>query len=111
MKIHWDKIIEGWRNNLIPPIHLKDLINQVSNERIEICKECEFNSLNQKGIHLGNHCTICGCPLSALTKCLSCDCSFEHPKWKAVISGNEEIEISNGKDKDDIEENSSGSIN
>jgi hypothetical protein len=91
--MHFDieKIIEGWRNHLIPPKHLSKLISQVSQERMHICNDCMLNSKNRIGYHtmrIDEHCTECGCTLSALTKCLSCYC--ESGKWKALLSSEEE---------------------
>jgi hypothetical protein len=99
MKINWSEIYEGWRNALIPPEHLKQLIQQVSCERMEICCECEFNSKNtkKKSIRPDEHCMECGCTLSAKTKCLSCNCPLEFPKWEAVITQQQEDEIESGK--------------
>ena len=93
------EIYEGWRNELIPPSHLKEQIQKVSNERFEICKVCEWNSVNRKRnenyrtIRLDAHCTKCGCTISAKTKCLSCRCPLPSPKWKAVLSREMEEEI------------------
>lgn len=91
-------IYEGWRNNLIPPSHLKDIIKKVSDERMVICDMCEYNSKFHKTIRPDVHCTDCGCTLSAKTKCLSCSCELPVPKWGAVLTDEQEEEILNGKD-------------
>lgn len=92
--LNWKHIIEGWTNYLIPPEKLKELIKETSDERLAICAACPFHSSNKKSIRPDRHCTICGCPEKALTKCLSCNCSLEDinqtPLWKAVITGEEE---------------------
>lgn len=96
MKIDLKEIIEGWRNQLIPPAKLKKVIDKIGTERLSICRGCEFNSKNIKdawGIRMDEHCVDCGCTLSAKTKCLSCSCPLEIPKWVAVISKAEEDEI------------------
>lgn len=98
MKINIAQIIEGWRNKLIPPARIKELIEEVSKERIDICNFCTFHSanrMNYKTIRPDAHCTICGCTLSAKTKCLSCNCPLTPPKWEAVVSKEEEEEIDN----------------
>ena len=83
------QIKEGWRNNLFPPEEIKDLINEVSLERMKICEECPFHSKNHKPhIRPDAHCTDCGCTLSAKTKCLNCACP--KGKWEAI--NNEENE-------------------
>lgn len=95
MKFNVQHIIEGWRNHLIPPEKLKEIISHIGKERIEICRQCEYNSKNMKNIlRPDEHCTLCGCPLIALTKCLSCSCSFEQlPKWSNIITIEEEEKL------------------
>jgi len=47
---------------------------------------------------MDEHCTDCGCPLDAKTKCLSCKCPKD--KWLAVATEEEHEEIKsiiNGK--------------
>ncbi len=43
MKTKFGQIVEGWRNNLIPPAHLKKEIEKVSTERTSICESCKFH--------------------------------------------------------------------
>ena len=96
MKI--SQIYEGWRNNLFPPKEMEELIKTVGEERILICRSCPSNSLNKENystIRPDEHCTECGCTLSAKTKCLSCSCPME--KWQAVITKEQENEINNGQ--------------
>lgn len=86
----WAKIVEGWRNRLIPPKRLKELIEQTARERMGVCEGCEFISSKQekKGVRFDEHCVICGCTLSAKVRCLSCDCPLM--KWVAVVDDDEE---------------------
>ena len=92
MKFDWSHIYEGWRNHLIPPSKIKELILETSNERMAICNVCEWNSKNthKKGLA---RCMECGCPLIAKTKCLSCYCELQSPKWDAVLSEEQEQRI------------------
>jgi hypothetical protein len=103
--VNWAHIIEGWRNHLIPPVELKTLILQTSEERLLICRNCEHHSSRIKTIRIDEHCTICGCPLKALTKCLSCNCSVEElqelPKWEAVVSCIQEEEFNIEEDEEE----------
>lgn len=87
MKINFAQIYEGWRNNLVPPAELKSKILEVSKERIKICLECEHHSMYHKTGRPDDHCTKCGCTLSAKTKCLSCDCPVKN--WTAVMESYE----------------------
>ena len=100
MKIDFAQIYEGWRNNLIPPARLKETIKQVSEERMEVCKDCEYHSENRKKYktyRMDVHCTHCGCTLSAKTKCLSCACPLE--KWTALITKEQEDEIDENEEE------------
>ena len=70
------------------------MIEKVSKERMEICRGCKFNSENRKKegyktVRLDEHCTNCGCTLSAKTACLSCECPLEEKKWNAITSQEE----------------------
>jgi hypothetical protein len=64
---------------------------------LNICYECPFHSRHHNTIRPDDHCTNCGCTLSAKTKCLSCSCPIE--KWQALLSPEQEEEIKkkNGK--------------
>ena len=76
-----NQIYEGWRNKLVPPEELKDVIEQVSAERLALCESCLYHSKFHNSIRLDDHCTQCGCTLSAKTKCLSCSCPLSTPAW------------------------------
>ena len=95
MKINILHIIEGWRNHLIPPEVLKEKILEVSNERLSICRRCEYNSINAPAhtwiADVYEHCTNCGCPLIAKTKCLSAGCELK--RWNAIITEEEEEKL------------------
>lgn len=81
------QILEGWRNHIVPSEDLKEVINITSIERMNICKQCEWFSKNRKDyttLRPDEHCTNCGCTLSAKTKCLSCSCPIN--LWDAVTT-------------------------
>jgi len=92
------QIFEGWKNHLAPAEYLKESILTVSNERLAICRECPFNSINAKAagtyksFRTDEHCTDCGCPLITKTKSLSSNCP-QH-KWGPVLTPEEEKIIS-----------------
>ena len=90
MKTKFSQIFEGWRNNLVPPAHLKKEIEKVSSERVSICESCKFHSKNYKSVRPDAHCVNCGCTLSAKTKCLSCECPTG--KWSKVLTDEQEEE-------------------
>jgi len=85
------EIFEGWRNHILPPSHMKERIQAISEERLSICRGCPFHSSNKKGyqtLRKDEHCTDCGCPLISKTKCLSCSCPQD--KWAAELTPEEE---------------------
>ena len=86
------KILEGWRNNILPSHEKKALIESVKNERMGICSLCEYNSANTGKTYLRPdvHCTDCKCPLSSKTACLSCQCPLSPPKWEALLTEKED---------------------
>jgi len=96
MKLNFSQIYEGWRNKLVPPADMKEAIQATSEERMQICRGCEHFSENRKvtgwkTVRPDEHCTSCGCTLSAKTACLSCSCPKN--KWLSVISGDGEDEL------------------
>jgi hypothetical protein len=83
------EIVEGWRNDLIPPKQFKEAIKEMSAERIEICRKCPFDSVNagiQPSAHRSEHCTICGCPLTKKTKSPTSQCPDNPPRWESYLS-------------------------
>jgi hypothetical protein len=85
---------------LIPPAHLKELIEKTAQERINICLTCPRYSANAKKkgyetIRPDIHCVECGCTLAAKTKCLSCECPLK--KWEAHLTQEQEQQLINGE--------------
>lgn len=79
MKLNFKEILEGWRNLANPPVVLRELIEEVSRERMTMCAGCPFFSENAKAngyktFRMDEHCIKCGCPLKAKTRSLSSAC-------------------------------------
>ena len=91
--MNFSQIYEGWRNNIIPPSHIKNLIKSTGEERIKICLGCPYHSKYHKTARPDDHCTHCGCTLAAKTKCLSCACPLD--KWKAIATEEQYEQINN----------------
>ena len=99
------EIYEGWKNKLLPAADMKNLIEDISNQRKLICDGCEWQSTNRKIIHGYKtvrpdvHCVNCGCTLDDKRKCLSCSCPLK--KWVGVMEQEQFLEIqtelNNGK--------------
>lgn len=75
-------IYEGWKNDLLPSEDKKEIIKVVQEYRLEICRACPEHSSNKSSLRWDEHCTNCGCTLSAKTACLSCKCPLD--KWAAI---------------------------
>jgi len=78
------EIAEGWRNKIIPPQELEQVIETVAKERNIICMNCEYHSRFHNTFRIDEHCTNCGCTLSAKTRCLSCKCPLDPPLWGPI---------------------------
>lgn len=87
------QIYEGWRNRILPPKQLKEEIEKIRGFRMDICKECPYNSKFHKTLRPDEHCMLCGCTLSAKTSCLSCECPDIPPRWTAVVTQEQEDEM------------------
>jgi hypothetical protein len=101
--MNFSQIYEGWKNKLIPASDMKQQIEEVSRERLDVCSRCPHQSENRKAsdkrfrtVRPDVHCTSCGCTLSAKTACLSCSC----PKgfWKEVLSEDDAEQLKNDVD-------------
>lgn len=99
MSLNLSQIYEGWKNRLIPASDMKEKIETVSKSRMEICGRCSHFSENRKKtgkfstMRPDEHCTNCGCTLSAKTRCLSCSCPLNF--WKGVMTEEQFDEIRN----------------
>lgn len=80
--MNFKQIIEGWRNHLMPSKDMKQLIEDVSNERLSLCLNCPYNSTCGE-ITSTSYCKACGCNLKAKSKCLSCECGIQHADSEA----------------------------
>ena len=92
-----NEIYSGWKNHLFPSEKLKDIIKEVSEERLAICTPCEFNSTPGK-IKMFSKCNSCGCPLQQKSKSLQSKCPVD--KWGPVATQEMDYEIKqaiNGK--------------
>lgn len=89
--INFSQVYEGWRNKIIPPKELREQIQTVSAIRAEICNDCPHHSKHHDTLRVDDHCTDCGCTLSAKQACLSCECPKSY--WKAEVTQEQETEI------------------
>lgn len=97
----------------MPSKQLKSKIKEIAEERKKICEACEYHSSNTKSMaRIVPHCTLCKCPISAKTACLSCSCALAEaedygiknkgPKWVAVLDSEEEFTIDSSLDFDNF---------
>jgi len=103
MKLSIKGILEGVWNS----IFIKKEIEEIAEERTQICRECPMNSDHQKRfnkykplLHRTDfHCTVCGCDLHLKTRALSQECPLG--KWKAHITQEEEFELTKKLEDED----------
>ena len=89
--INFGQVLEGWRNKLVPPSNLKQLIEITAEQRLKVCGACHYHSKNHRSVRPDAHCTNCGCTLEAKTRCLSCRCPLD--KWIEVATSEQDQEI------------------
>lgn len=93
MKLSIKGILEGIWNS----VFIKEEIEKVAKERMEICNGCALNSDwrkkfdKYKTFRPDFHCTVCGCDLHLKTRALSQECPLG--KWKAQMTQEEEFEL------------------
>jgi hypothetical protein len=81
------EIAEGWRNVVMPPEKLKELITLTVEHRMKKCLVCPWHSWNSKNVNAlrpDAYCTKCGCTLSAKMASLRSACPLDPPKWGPV---------------------------
>lgn len=85
------EVFDGWKNHLLPPKGMEETIIEMSTERLDICRQCPFNSVNAgiSSLIRSEYCTKCGCPLEKKTKSPTSKCPLSPPKWEAFLSLNE----------------------
>lgn len=81
-----NQILEGIKNNIFKVDH----IEEIAQERLAFCKGCvHFDGPCMIG-GTGPCCGDCGCSLKLKVRSLSSTCPLEVPKWKAVLTFEEE---------------------
>jgi hypothetical protein len=86
------EMYDGWKNLLIPEEELKPFIEEIAAKRTKICEGCPFHSKNVEvptlstRIRFDDHCTKCGCTLSAKTRSLASSCPLEVPLWGPEVN-------------------------
>lgn len=98
------QILEGFKNNLFKSEH----IEQIAEERFAICKACPFIDLEGSDCLVPGTqpcCSKCGCSLKLKIRSLSSSCGDEeNPRWKALITEDEETEIKIGVNYEEPED-------
>ena len=80
------QILEGIRNNIFKTEH----IEEIAQERLNFCKGCLMHDGPCAVPGTGPCCGDCGCSLKLKVRSLSASCPLPEPKWKAVLSFEEE---------------------
>ena len=90
-----NKILEGITNAIIRD----EFVEDVAKHRMEVCDACELNGDKCLVPGTAPCCNDCGCSLAFKTRSLSSECPHPNgPKWKALLSEEEEDKLDNLKD-------------
>ncbi len=91
--------MEGLKNNLFKQEH----VEEVYEERLEICKKCPFYDPEGKSkgavVKGSPSCSSCGCPMATKLRALSTNCP--EGLWSAVMDEDLEDKVKDQIDKDD----------
>lgn len=85
------KILKAFITKIYEKLRLLDprVVEKII-ERQRICQECPLNSVKAYELGLYKipqgrndlHCSLCGCTISILTRCLTCACSIDEENKK-----------------------------
>ena len=90
-----NKILEGITNTIIRD----EFVEDVAKHRMEVCDACELKGNECLVPGTAPCCNECGCSLAFKTRSLSSECPHPlGPKWKALLSEEEEDKLDNLKD-------------
>jgi|SRR5690606_1955538 len=88
------KILEGLKNKIFKQEHVEEIFQ----ERLKICKTCPKIDLIGNSCYMPGTapcCGACGCSLDLKLRSLSSGCGDEeNPKWDAILSEEEDDELS-----------------
>jgi hypothetical protein len=80
------QILEGIKNNIFKVDH----IEEIAQERLKFCEGCILYDGKCAVKGTGPCCGDCGCSLKLKVRALSAQCPLEVPRWKAVLTFEEE---------------------
>ena len=80
------QILEGIKNNIFKVDH----IEEIAAERMAFCKGCILFDGKCAMPGTGPCCGECGCSLKLKIRSLSAECPLVEPRWKAVLTFEEE---------------------
>lgn len=98
MKLKINHILEGIKNS----VFVKEEVEKIANERLEICKICPKNSANKDkeffapgkyyaSLRPDEHCSECACNLHAKVRSLHTSCPIG--KWDSVATKEQAAKI------------------
>jgi hypothetical protein len=93
------QILEGIKNNIFKVDH----IEEIAAERMAFCEGCILFDGKCAMPGTGPCCGDCGCSLKLKVRSLSSECPLAEPKWKAVLTFEEEYMLQ-AKLREDVSE-------
>lgn len=103
MKIDLKGILQGVTNS----IFVKDVIEEMAQERLAVCRACPFNSEVARAegktiMRKDEHCLDCGCNLHLKSRAPSSECPQK--KWLALATTEESRQIMELLEKNNTDE-------
>lgn len=93
------QILEGIKNNIFKTDH----IEEIAAERMAFCEGCILFDGKCAVPGTGPCCGECGCSLKLKIRSLSAECPLVEPRWKAVLTFEEEYMLQ-AKLREDVSE-------
>lgn len=90
------QILEGITNSIFKKEHVEEIAQQ----RMQICKKCALYTVKNEGCMVAGTTPCCdqtkggcGCSLDFKTRSLSSACPLPTPKWRAILTEEEEDKL------------------
>ena len=95
-------LLEIWKNRkqilegILNKFRRKPNVERVYEDRLKICVDCpDIDIIGNKCLLPGTEpcCSLCGCSLEIKLRSLSTECPAKEPKWKAILTEEEENQL------------------
>ena len=88
--MNFHHIFQGWSNLAFPKEDIRQFLEDLREERLNHCRQCEYGTTD---INIASTCKHCGCFLKAKASCTDCSCPIG--KWVATATSEQDEIIQN----------------